>query len=171
MKETWRWFGPDDPVTLDHVKQAGATGIVSALHHVYGGEAWPLDEVLKRRDAIVAAGLVWSVVESIPIHNSIKLRSGPYQPYINAWKDTLAAVAKAGVKVVCYNFMPVVDWTRTDLAWRLPSSGYALRFDAVDFAANDLCILERKGAARDYSEERSRAAWGRYESMPDSRRL
>ena len=148
MKETWRWFGPDDPVSLDQVKQAGATGIVSALHHLYRGERWPLEEVLKRRDEIVAAGLAWSVVESIPVHNSIKLRSGRYQPYIDAWKDTLGAVAKAGVKVICYNFMPVVDWTRTDLSWRLPTTGYALRFDAVDFAAYDLCILERKKADR-----------------------
>ncbi len=170
MKETWRWFGPDDPVSLDQVKQAGATGIVSALHHLYRGEPWPLDEVLKRRDEIVAAGLAWSVVESIPVHNSIKLRSGRYQPYIDAWKDTLGAVAKAGVKVICYNFMPVVDWTRTDLSWRLPTTGYALRFDAVDFAAYDLCILERKGAASDYSEERIRAARGRYDSMSDSRK-
>src|SRR5208283_3209580 len=109
MKETWRWFGPDDPIPLDHIKQAGATGIVSALHHFYRGEAWPLDEVLKRRDEILAAGLVWSVVESIPIHNSIKLRSGRYAHFISAWKDTLATVAKAGVPVICYNFMPVVD--------------------------------------------------------------
>ena len=170
MKETWRWFGPADPVTLDHIKQAGATGIVSALHHIYRGEAWPLDDILKRRDEILGAGFVWSVVESIPIHNSIKLRSGPFQPYIDAWKDTLAAVAKAGVKVVCYNFMPVVDWTRTDLAWRLPTTGYALRFDAVDFAAYDLCILERKGAASDYSEERIRAARARYGLMPERRK-
>ena len=125
MKETWRWFGPDDPVPLDHIKQAGATGIVSALHHFYRGEAWPLDDVLKRRDEILAAGFTWSVVESIPIHNSIKLRSGPYRHFINAWKDTLAAVAKAGVQVICYNFMPVVDWTRTDLRWRL--ANYRLR--------------------------------------------
>ena len=170
MKETWRWFGPDDPVSLDQVKQAGATGIVSALHHLYRGEPWPLEEVLKRRDEIVAAGLAWSVVESIPIHNSIKLRSGRYQTYIDAWKDTLAAVAKAGVKVICYNFMPVVDWTRTDLSWRLPTTGYALRFDAVDFAAYDLCILERKKATADYSEERIRAARRRYDSMSGSRK-
>jgi mannonate dehydratase len=170
MKETWRWFGPNDPVPLDHIKQAGATGIVSALHHLYRGESWPLDEVFKRRDEIMGAGFVWSVVESIPIHNSIKLRSGPYGKYIGAWKDTLTAVAKAGVKVICYNFMPVVDWTRTDLKWRLATTGYALRFDAVDFAAYDLFILDRKGAEADYSEERFRMARGRFDSMPVARK-
>src|SRR5579863_5544455 len=170
MQETWRWFGPDDAVPLDHIKQAGATGIVSALHHLYRGEAWPLDEVLKRRDEIAAAGFVWSVVESIPVHNSIKLRSGPYRQYIGAWKDTLAAIAKAGVKVVCYNFMPVMDWTRTDLQWRLPSTGYALRFDAVDFAAYDLFILQRKGADAEYSAERIRAAHARLHAMPETER-
>jgi len=170
MKETWRWFGPADPVPLNHIKQAGATGIVSALHHLYRGEAWPLHEVLERRDEILAAGFVWSVVESIPIHNSIKLRSGPYRDFVGAWKDTLAAIARAGVEVVCYNFMPVVDWTRTDLKWRLPSTGYALRFDAVDFAAYDLFILERKEAEADYSEDRIQAARARFNSMSEARR-
>ena len=170
MKETWRWFGPEDPVPLDHIKQAGATGIVTALHHPYRGEAWPLDEVLKRRDEILAAGFTWSVVESIPVHNSIKLRSGPYDHFIGAWKDTVAAIAKAGVDIICYNFMPVVDWTRTDLRWRLPTTGYALRFDAVDFAAYDLFILERKNAEADYSAERARAAHGRFDSMSEARR-
>jgi mannonate dehydratase len=170
MKETWRWFGPGDPVPLNHIMQAGATGIVSALHHLYRGERWPLDEVFKRRDEIHAAGFAWSVVESIPIHNSIKLRSGPFERFIGAWKDTLAAVAKAGVEVICYNFMPVVDWTRTDLKWRLPTTGFALRFDAVDFAAYDLCILERQGSAEDYSEERIRASRARFDSMSQARR-
>jgi len=170
MKESWRWFGPDDPVLLHHIKQAGATGIVSALHHIYRGEAWPLEEVLKRRDQIVAAGFEWSVVESIPVHNSIKLRNGPYRDYIAAWKDTLAAVAKAGVKVVCYNFMPVVDWTRTDLQWQLPTTGYALRFDAIDFAAYDIFILARKGAEVEYSAERMQAAKARFEAMPEARK-
>jgi mannonate dehydratase len=181
MKETWRWFGPDDPVPLDHIRQAGATGIVSALHHLYRGEAWPLDEVLKRKDEIVGAGFLWSVVESIPIHNAIKLRSGPYERFISAWKDTLSALAKAGIAVICYNFMPVVDWTRTDLKWRTPKSGYALRFDAVDFAAYDLFILKRKGGEVDYSAayhafdqpdsgERIRAARARFESMSEQRK-
>jgi len=175
MQETWRWFGPEDPVPLDHIRQAGATGIVSALHHLYRGEAWPLDAISRRRDEILAAGFVWLVVESIPIHNSIKLRSGPYAHFISAWKDTLAAIAKAGVGVVCYNFMPVVDWTRTDLKWRLPNTGYALRFDAVDFAAYDLSILERKGAEADYHSRSDGADFvrtirARFDSMSEQRR-
>ncbi len=170
MKETWRWFGPQDPVTLDHVKQAGATGVVSALHHLYRGEAWPVDEVLQRKAQIEAAGLVWSVVESIPIHNSIKLRTGPFRQFTDAWKDSLAAVARAGVTIVCYNFMPGVDWTRTDLRWRLPTTGLALRFDVVDFAAYDLFVLQRAGAGQDYAAERFPAARARYESMPEARR-
>jgi mannonate dehydratase len=171
MKQTWRWFGPEDPISLDHIKQAGASGIVSALHHLYRGEAWPIEEVLNRKDAILAAGLEWSVVESIPIHNSIQLRTGPHRQYIGAWKDSLAAIAKAGVPVVCYNFMPVVDWTRTDLHWRLPSGGYALRFDAIDFAAYDLFILKRKDAEAGYPDEGFRAAHERFASMSESRQI
>jgi len=168
MKETWRWFGSQDPISLEQIKQAGATGIVSALHHIYRGEAWPLDEVLKRKSEIESAGLVWSVVESLPIHNSIKLRSGPYRQYIALWKDSLAVIAQAGVPVVCYNFMPVVDWTRTNLKWRLPSTGYALRFDAVDFAACDLFLLERPGAELNYAPERVAAARARFEAMSET---
>ena len=167
MKESWRWFGPQDLISLDQIKQAGSTGVVSALHHIYGGQAWPLDEVLRRKAEIDSAGLAWSVVESIPIHKSIKLRSGPQGQYIDAWKDTLAAIAKAGVQVVCYNFMPLVDWTRTNLKWRLPSTGYALRFDAVDFAAYDLFQLKRHGAELDYTPERVAAARARFKSMSE----
>jgi mannonate dehydratase len=165
MKESWRWFGPQDPISLDQIKQAGATDIVSALHQLYRGEAWPLDEVVKRKTEIESAGLSWSVVESVPVHNSIKLRSGPYRQYIAAWKDSLAAIAKAGVPVVCYNFMPLVDWTRTNLKWRLPSTGYALRFDTVDFAAFDLFCLKRLRAELDYTPERVAAARARFDSM------
>lgn len=170
MKETWRWFGPQDPVSLDHVKQAGATGVVSALHHLYRGEAWSLDEVLKRKTQIEAAGLDWSVVESIPVHNSIKLQTGPFRQFTDAWKDSLAAIARARVKIVCYNFMPVVDWTRTDLRWRLPSTGCALRFDVIDFAAYDLFLLERTAAEQDYSAKSIAAARARYDSMSEARR-
>ena len=171
MKETWRWFGPQDPISLAQVKQAGATGIVTALHHMYRGEAWALAEVMKRKAEIEAAGLEWSVVESIPVHNSIKLRSGDFRFYVDAWKDSLRAVAQAGVKVVCYNFMPVVDWTRTDLKWALPCTGYALRFDAIDFAAYDIFILARKNAEAQYDGRRVNAARTRFEDMPDARRI
>ncbi len=165
MKETWRWFGPEDPVPLLYAKQAGATGIVTALHHLYRGEAWPLEEVLRRRDLILAGGLGWSVVESIPMHNSIKLRSGRYREAIGAWIDSMAAIAQAGVKTICYNFMPVVDWVRTDIAWQLPSTGYAVRFDAVDFAAYELFVLQRRDAEKDYSPEQIGAACARFEQM------
>jgi mannonate dehydratase len=170
VKETWRWFGPQDPVSLDHVKQAGAAGVVSALHHLYRGEAWPLEEVLKRKAQIEAAGLVWSVVESIPVHNSIKLQTGPFRQFTDAWKDSLAAIARAGVEIVCYNFMPVVDWTRTDLRWRLPSTGYALRFDVTDFAVYDLFVLQRAGAEQDYPVDRIACARARFEAMSATRR-
>ena len=170
MKETWRWFGPDDVVTLDQIKQAGATGVVTALHHIYKGEAWPVDDVMERKAVIETAGLVWSVVESIPVHNSIKLRSGPFRQYIEWWKQCLASLGRAAVKVVCYNFMPVVDWTRTDLRWQLPSTAYALRFDATDFAAFDLFILGRRGAASEYTAEQAAAASNRFEQMPIDRR-
>lgn len=170
MKETWRWFGPEDPVPLHYASQAGATGIVTALHHLYRGEAWPLDEVLRRKDEILAAGMEWSVVESIPMHNSIKLRTGPFRQYIGAWIDTMATIARAGVQTICYNFMPVVDWVRTDIAWRLSSTGYAVRFDALDFAAYDLFILQRSGAEAEYSPEKLAAARARFEQMPSDAR-
>jgi mannonate dehydratase len=170
VQQTWRWFGPQDAVSLANIKQAGATGVVSALHHLYRGEAWPFDEVLKRKAQIEAAGLSWSVVESIPIHNAIKLQTGPSRQFTDAWKDSLRTIAKAGIKVVCYNFMPVLDWTRTDLRWQLPSTGYALRFDVTDFAAYDLFILRRPHADQDYGESRISAARSRYDEMPAARR-
>ena len=123
-----------DPVTLDHIRQAGATGVVSALHDIYDGRAWPLESILERKRIIEAAGLTWSVVESIPVHNSIKIGSAERLRYVGWYKETIRALAKAGIATICYNFMPVVDWTRTDLAYRLPTTGYALRFDAIDFA-------------------------------------
>ncbi len=165
MKQTWRWFGPEDPVPLNYAAQAGATGIVTALHHLYRGAVWTLEEVLRRKDAIAAAGMEWAVVESIPMHNSIKLRTGPYRQAIGAWIDSMHAIARAGVKTICYNFMPVVDWVRTDIAWKLPSTGYAVRFDALDFAAYDLFILKRKDAEAGYPEDRIDAARKRFEEM------
>jgi mannonate dehydratase len=164
MLQTWRWFGPDDVVTLDNVKQAGATGVVSALHHLNTGGAWPEAEVLKRRQQIEDAGLVWSVVESIGVGEEIKTRTGEFKGKIDNYKQSIRTVARAGVKVICYNFMAITDWTRTDLAWKLPTGGYALRFDAVDFALYDLFVLKRKGAEADYPVERIAAAEARFKT-------
>jgi mannonate dehydratase len=170
MKETWRWFGPQDPISLAQVGQTGARGVVTALHQLYHGERWPLQAVLERKAEIEAENLEWSVVESVPVHSSIKLRSGPYAQFIGWWKDSLAAMGRAGIKIVCYNFMPVVDWTRTDLKWRLPHGGFALRFDGVDFAAYDLFILKREQAGVDYSDQQIALAQARFANMSEERR-
>jgi mannonate dehydratase len=161
VEQSWRWFGPDDPVPLAHVRQAGATGIVTALHHIYDGRTWTPEDIAERRDMIAGAGLRWTVCESIPVHSSIKLQSGPWRRYLDAWKDSLANLGRAGVPTVCYNFMPVVDWTRTDLSFAMPSKGLALRFDIAEFAGYDAFVLRRAGAETDYPAallERARAA-------------
>jgi mannonate dehydratase len=165
MEQCWRWYGPDDPVTLDHVRQAGATGVVSALHHIYDGRAWPEAEVLERKRVIEAAGLTWSVVESIPVHNSFKIGAPERGRYAGYYRDSIRALAKAGIATVCYNFMPVVDWTRTDLLYRLPTTGYALRFDAIDFAAYDLFVLQRKNGAASYTPARIAEAEQRLKAL------
>jgi mannonate dehydratase len=150
LEQSWRWFGPNDPVPLTHIRQAGATGVVTALHHIYDGRAWTADDIATRQQMITAAGLTWNVCESIPVHTSIKLRTGPWRQYIDAWKDSLANLGRAGVPTVCYNFMPVVDWTRTDLMFPMPSTGLALRFDIAEFAGYDAFVLRRAGAESDY---------------------
>jgi mannonate dehydratase len=150
MEQTWRWFGPRDPVTLSHVRQAGATGIVSALHQHYTGEVWPTDVIAARKAEIEAAGLRWSVVESIPVPNEIKLGGAAAAPHIAAYKETMRRLAAAGVETICYNFMPVVDWTRTELRHPMPSGGLALRFEMVGFVAYDVFVMERPGADQDY---------------------
>ncbi|WP_192178998.1 mannonate dehydratase [Mesorhizobium amorphae] len=167
MEQCWRWYGPDDPVTLDHVRQAAATGIVSALHNIYDGRAWPLADILERKRIIEDAGLTWAVVESIPVHNSIKIGSAERQRYAGFYKDTIRALAEAGISTICYNFMPVVDWTRTDLMYRLPTTGYALRFDAIDFAAYDLFVLKRRNAEASYSPARITEAEARLKALSD----
>lgn len=169
MEECFRWYGPDDPVPLSHIRQAGATGIVSALHDIYDGSPWSEDQILKHKALIEVAGLRWSVVESIPVHNSIKLGSSGRARYIGWYKDTMRALARCGVSTVCYNFMPVVDWTRTELMHLLPTGGYALRFDAVDFAAYDLFVLKRPRVEQSYSPVQIEAARTRFETMDSAK--
>ena len=168
MEQTWRWFGPDDPVPLAHVRQAGATGVVTALHQHYRGEVWPEAAIRAREAEIRAAGLRWSVVESIPVPNEIKLLGAGARDEVAAFAETLRRVAAVGVRTVCYNFMPVVDWTRTDLRWETATGGLALRFDMVAFVAYDVFVLERRDAARNYSAALVTEAETRLESMrPD----
>lgn len=173
MEQTWRWFGPDDTVALSHVKQAGATGIVTALHHLNDGRIWPDDEILKRKAIIEEAGLSWSVVESIIVHEDIKTRTGRYRELIDNYKASIRAVARAGIRTVCYNFMAITDWTRTDLDYRMPHGGTALRFDIVEFCAYDVFILKRPGAERDHPSDRieKAAAWLKTASGSDLARL
>lgn len=175
MREAWRWFGPDDPVTLDAIRQAGATDVVTALHDHPPDEAWTEAAVAARRALIERtppdrAPLAWTVVESIPVHDTIKRGAPEAARRVDQFVESLRAVAACGVRVVCYNFMPVLDWTRTELDHPLPSGGTALRFDATSFAAFDLHILRRPGAEADYRPERRRAAAARHDAMDDAAR-
>ena len=170
MQETWRWFGPDDAVSLQNIVQAGASGVVTCLHHVPTGEAWPLADLLQRKDEIEAQGLDWSVVESLPLHNDIKTRSGDYRRHIENYRESLRNVGAAGIPVVCYNFMPVVDWTRTSLDYELPNASRALRFEMTDFAAYDVFMLERKDAAQSYDPDLLERARLRFEEMSKQER-
>ena len=167
MQETWRWFGPQDPISLRQISQAGATGLVSALDHIPTGEAWPKADILERKQLIEDAGLVWSVVESVPVHNAIKSRSDGFERMIDNYKTSLTNLGRAGIKTVCYNFMPVVDWTRTNLDYELPNKSTALRFEMADFAAYDLFVLEREGSEKSYSPDTLERAQKRFKSMTD----
>ncbi len=158
MKEGWRWYGPNDPVPLAHIRQAGATDVVTALHEIYDGRVWPVEAIRARQAEVAEAGLVWSVVESIPVPQAVKTGASGASDAIGRWIDTMRNLADCGITTICYNFMPVVDWTRTDLRFPAPNGGLALRFDPVAFAAYDLFVLRRKGAAADYSTEAAAGA-------------
>lgn len=170
MQETWRWFGPGDTITLRQIRQAGATGVVTSLHEIPTGEVWPLSVIQSRKAEIEAAGMNWSVVESVPLHNDIKTRTGDYLRHIANYQETLRNLGAAGIDTVCYNFMPVVDWTRTNLSYQLPNASQALRFEMTDFIAYDVFMLERENAEQDYNQEQLDVAKARFEALSPAER-
>lgn len=176
MKQTWRWFGPKDLVSIDDMLQAGVEGVVTALHHVPTGTVWSPEDIARRQAELAVmtdgapSGLTWDVVESLPVSEDIKRQTGDWKTHIANWKTSMRHLRAAGIEVICYNFMPILDWTRTDLAYRLANGATCMRFDAIDFAAFDLFLLERRGAADSYAPEVLEQARARFATMSDARK-